>query len=133
VVDVVHGSGSRHPLLTGLILDSKNAIQRLLARTRGFVGNVHYRACARGRFLRVCLGKVKSEACPDQLITFTGCRHEALPIKDRDLPSAARNQTASADAAWTGRSQERRPRKPTVSHEAFLSRFRVCRREVETG
>jgi hypothetical protein len=45
------------------------------------------------RFSRVCFGKVKSEARPDQLITFTRCRHEALPIKYRDLPSAARNQT----------------------------------------
>src|ERR1700689_3453632 len=48
-----------------------------------------------GSLLRVCLGKVKSEACPDQLITFTGCRHEALPIKHRDLPPAARNQTGA--------------------------------------
>ena len=47
------------------------------------------------RFLRVCFGKVKSEACPDQLIAFTRCRHEALPIKYRDLSSAARNQTGA--------------------------------------
>ncbi len=39
-----------------------------------------------------CFGKVKSDARPDQLITFTRCPHEALPIKDRDLPPAARNQ-----------------------------------------
>jgi hypothetical protein len=43
--------------------------------------------------LRVCFGKVKSDAPPDQLITFTRCLHEALPIKYRELPSAARNQT----------------------------------------
>src|SRR5271170_3063127 len=47
------------------------------------------------RFLRVCFGKVKSEACPDQLIAFTRCRYEALPIKDRDLASAALNQTGA--------------------------------------
>src|ERR1700694_5362178 len=43
--------------------------------------------------LRVRFGKVKSEAHADQLIAFTRCLREALPIKDRDLPSAARNQT----------------------------------------
>src|ERR1700730_4936681 len=45
--------------------------------------------------LRVCLGKVKSDARADQLITFTGCLDQALPIKYRDLPSAARNQTGT--------------------------------------
>jgi hypothetical protein len=45
--------------------------------------------------LRVCLGKVKSEARPYQLITFTRCLHEALPIEYRDLPSAARDQTGA--------------------------------------
>ena len=44
-------------------------------------------------FLRVCFGKVKSDALPDQLITFTRCLREALPIQYRDLLSAARNQT----------------------------------------
>src|SRR5271170_3824890 len=43
----------------------------------------------------VCFGKVKSQACPDQLITFTRCLGEALPIKDRDLPSAALDQTGT--------------------------------------
>jgi hypothetical protein len=38
---------------------------------------------------------MKGKARPNQLITFTGCRHEALPIKYRDLPSAARNQTGT--------------------------------------
>ena len=46
-------------------------------------------------FLRVSFGKVKSEAGPDQLITFTRCPYEALPIKYRDLPSAARNQAGT--------------------------------------
>jgi len=48
---------------------------------------------SRGSLLCVCFGKVKSDARPDQLITFTRRRHETLPIKYRDLPSAARNQT----------------------------------------
>jgi hypothetical protein len=47
------------------------------------------------RFLHVCFGKVRSDARPDQLITFARFRHEALRIKYRDLPSAARNQTGS--------------------------------------
>ena len=45
--------------------------------------------------LCVCFGKVKSNARPDQLITFTRCLREALPIKYRDLPAAARNQTGT--------------------------------------
>jgi hypothetical protein len=45
--------------------------------------------------LRVCLGKVKSDTGPDQLITFTRCLREALPIKYRNLPSAARDQTSA--------------------------------------
>jgi hypothetical protein len=36
---------------------------------------------------------VKSDARSDQLITFTRCLNEALPIEYRDLPSAAHNQT----------------------------------------
>src|ERR1700724_2661436 len=48
-----------------------------------------------GSALRVCFGKVKSDACPNQLITFTRCCREPLPIKYRDLPSAARNQTGT--------------------------------------
>jgi len=46
-------------------------------------------------FLSVRLGKVKSDAHPDQLITFARGRQEALPIEYRDLPSAARNQTGT--------------------------------------
>jgi hypothetical protein len=38
---------------------------------------------------------VKSEARPDQLITFARCLREALPIKYRDLPSAAFNRTGT--------------------------------------
>ena len=30
---------------------------------------------------------MKSDARPDQPIAFARCLHEALPIKDRDLPS----------------------------------------------
>jgi hypothetical protein len=45
--------------------------------------------------LHVCFGKMKGEARPDQLITFTRCLREALPIKYRDLPSAAFNQTGT--------------------------------------
>ena len=36
---------------------------------------------------------MKSQARSDQLITFAGCLHEPPPIKDRDLPSAALDQT----------------------------------------
>ena len=44
---------------------------------------------------RVCFGKVKSEAGPNQLITFARCGREAPPIKYRDLPSATFNQTGA--------------------------------------
>src|ERR1700682_4736201 len=47
------------------------------------------------RFLWVCFGKVRSDAWQDQLITLTRSRHEALPIKYRDLLSTARNQTGT--------------------------------------
>src|ERR1700680_5064548 len=40
----------------------------------------------------VCSGKVMSSARSDKLVTFTGSRHEALPIDDRDLLAAALNQ-----------------------------------------
>ena len=43
----------------------------------------------------VCFGKVKSDARFDQLITFTRFFGEALPIKYRDLPEAALNQTCA--------------------------------------
>jgi hypothetical protein len=42
-------------------------------------------------FFRVCLGEMKSDARPDQLITFTRCLYETLPIQYRDLLSAALN------------------------------------------
>ena len=67
------------------------------------VGNVYYRHRAQSPGLGVCLGKVKSEARPDQLITFTRCVREALPIEDRDLPSAARNQTVTFQLAGSVR------------------------------
>jgi len=38
------------------------------------------------------LGKVKSDAFPDQLIAFTRRLREALPIQYRDFPPAALNQ-----------------------------------------
>jgi hypothetical protein len=38
---------------------------------------------------------VKSKAGPNQPITFAGHLREALPIKYRDLPSAASNQTST--------------------------------------
>ena len=47
------------------------------------------------RFLRVCFGKVRSDARPDQLITFARFRDETMPIKYRDLPSAAHDQTGT--------------------------------------
>ena len=46
-------------------------------------------------FTRLCFGKMRSDARPDQLITFARFRHEALPIKYRDLLSAACNQTGA--------------------------------------
>src|SRR3984893_18361665 len=39
--------------------------------------------------------EVKSDVRPDHLITFTRCPPEPLPIKYRDLPPAARNQTGT--------------------------------------
>src|SRR5271166_1583763 len=47
----------------------------------------------RARFLCVCFGKVRSDARPDQQITFARNLHEARPIKYRDLPAAALDQT----------------------------------------
>jgi hypothetical protein len=41
----------------------------------------------------VCLGKVKREPRPDQLITFARCFSQALPIEYRDLSAAGRNKT----------------------------------------
>ena len=38
---------------------------------------------------------MKSDARPDQLIALTRRLHEARPIKDRDLPPAALNQTST--------------------------------------
>jgi hypothetical protein len=45
--------------------------------------------------LAVCLRKVKCDASPTQLITFTRCLREAPPIKYCDLPSAAFDQTGT--------------------------------------
>jgi hypothetical protein len=46
-------------------------------------------------FFWVGFGKMKGEARPDQLITFTRCLRETLPIEYGDLPSAPRNQTGT--------------------------------------
>jgi hypothetical protein len=46
-------------------------------------------------FLCVCFGKVIGEARSNQLITFTRFFDEALPVKYRDLPAAALNQTCA--------------------------------------
>ena len=43
--------------------------------------------------LWISFGKVKGDARPNQLITFTRFFEEALPIEDRDLPPAALDQT----------------------------------------
>src|SRR4051794_37716089 len=40
----------------------------------------------------VCLGKMSSDARPEQLITFARCLREARPIKNSDLPPAAFDQ-----------------------------------------
>jgi hypothetical protein len=45
--------------------------------------------------LFVCLGKVKSDALPHQLVAFARCLHETLPIQYRNLLSAALNQTGT--------------------------------------
>ena len=57
----------------------------------GDVGNVYYRR-AWQLFFRICLRKVKSDARPD---LFAGRFREALPIENRDLLSAAFNQTST--------------------------------------
>ena len=43
----------------------------------------------------VCFREVKSETLPNQLVTFTRCLRETPPIKDRDLPTAALDQTGT--------------------------------------
>ena len=50
------------------------------------VGNAHYRQGVKTSFLRVCFGKVRSHARPDQFITFTRCPREAPPVEYRNLP-----------------------------------------------
>src|SRR6266511_6080426 len=45
--------------------------------------------------LCVWFGKARSDARSNQLITFTRFFGEALPIKYRDLPAAALNQTCA--------------------------------------
>src|SRR5271170_2840533 len=45
--------------------------------------------------LPVCLGKVESDAGPDQLVAFAGCVRQALAVDYRDLPSAALDQSCN--------------------------------------
>src|SRR5205823_11260328 len=49
--------------------------------------------------LRICLGQMKSGALPNQLITFARRLYQAWPIKDRDLPPAALDQTGTFQLA----------------------------------
>jgi hypothetical protein len=72
------------------------------------------------RFLCICFGKMKSDARPDQLIIFTRCPHEALPIKYRDLPSAARNQTGTFQPE--GRHRPHGPCERRARHLCCVSR-----------
>src|SRR6202158_5778535 len=62
---------------------------------RGVLSVMYITESSGNRFLHVCFGKVKSDARPDQLITFARCLLKALPIKYRDLTLAARNQTGT--------------------------------------
>src|SRR5215469_15138737 len=70
-------------------------------------------------FLRVRFGKVKSDARPDQLIAFTRCRDEPLPIEYRDLLSAAPNQTGAFQLP--GSIRDARPLDPQHFGEQALS------------
>jgi hypothetical protein len=109
------------------MLDSKNAIQRESLRwprldcyfVEEGLSVMYITEYAPGSLLRVCFGKVKREACPDQLITFTRCRHKALPIKYRDLPSAARDQTGAFQL--TGSIRDGWPLDPQHFGEQVLS------------
>jgi hypothetical protein len=83
--------------------DPRTLPASIVASQREYVGDVHYRHCA-GSFLRVCFRKVRSDARPNQQITFARCRRQALPIKYRDLPAAAPNQTATFQLAGSIRS-----------------------------
>ena len=66
-----------------------------MSLAEGGVGNVYYQNGSEVIFLGICLGKVKSDARPDQLVAFTRRFREALPIENRDLPSAAFNQASA--------------------------------------
>src|SRR5712671_6850253 len=45
------------------------------------------------RSLGICLGKMKSDALTNQLVTFARGLRQALPVNDRDLPAATLNQS----------------------------------------
>jgi len=69
-------------LVTGPILVASDLpelvfppVSALCASLRVPVGNVHYRQGRETSFLRVCFGKVKSDARLEQLITFTRRLH----------------------------------------------------------
>jgi hypothetical protein len=55
------------------------------------------------RRLIVCLRKMKRDARADQLITFTRCLDEALPVAYRDFPAAALDQTSTLQLPGTSR------------------------------
>jgi hypothetical protein len=65
----------------------------LLAGIRAIVGNVYYQR--EGSSLWIGLGKVKTDALPDQPITLTRRRLQTVPIEYRDLSSTALDQPRS--------------------------------------
>ena len=67
--------------------------RQLLPPARQPVGNVHYQSWPWLRELGICFGKMKSGALPNQSITLASGPSEARPVKERDLTTAARNQS----------------------------------------
>ena len=59
------------------------------------VGNVHYRIGEKLTLLHVCFRKERSDARSDQHIALTRRPYETLPIKHRELLSAALNQACT--------------------------------------
>src|ERR1051326_1581984 len=70
-------------------------------------------------FLRVCFGKVKGDARPDQLVTFARCRYEAPAITYRDLPPAARSQAGTFQ--FPGGNRDALPMDPQHFAEQVMS------------
>src|ERR1700730_2803537 len=83
------------------------------------VGNVHYQLGVGLTLLSVCFGKVKSGALADQLITFTRCLRETLPIQNRELPSTIHIQTGTLQLPDSIR--DGRPLDPQHFGEQILS------------